>query len=398
MYSGLLILGFYISLSGQNQINTVNHPSMAKFADLNFEHASTLNCPCSGFSMSYRRIMSLSTRLHSVCSSEFLEDHWLFYFSRTEMNFTSTDFRVSGLAFFHFIRSLCKAANETIDHARTVFGTNRLVTMSALSLEQFAIATQTRLELFQQQTVSSFVLLIELIRAAIQTNQLAEGLSTNFGLKPVYDNESSMWSLSFRPRDFYANACSCLLSGECTRPVGFYVQQMKDFHAKPNISVPGLVLSCYAMDSVFLSTLECFYNQSCVQFLIDHYDFDVVGLIRPLDHRATQIQALSNERSRFSSNTTIDDIFSQLFVEEWISSTNYTAYYTRCYPLQCTYSVRKRFRAAYMLAMMLGFYGGLSAILDIVLPLMVKRIRRRWSQGNQNNTETIGRRTSFARR
>lgn len=390
MCSGLLILGFYTSLSKQNHIHTFKHPSLSKFVALNSEYSSTLSCPCSRFSTSYNHLISLSIRSHSICSSEYLEDYWLFYFSRTEINFTSTDFRVSGLAFFHLIKSLCTAANETITYAQTVFKVNRLVTMNALSPEQFSIAMQIRLKAFQHRTTSSFVLLIQLIRSAMQINQLAEGLSTNFALIPVYQNETSTWSLRFRPRDFYANSCSCLLSGECNRPVGFYPQQTKDFLAKPNISVPGLVLGCYAMDSVFLSTLQCFYDQNCVKFLIDHYDYDVKGLIRPLDDRATRIKALTSENSRFSVNTTIDEIFSQLFVEEWINTTNYTAYYAKCSPSQCTYSVRKRFHVAYMLAMMLGFYGGLSAILDIILPPMVKLVRRRWSQAGQRRAKTIG--------
>ena len=66
-----------------------------------------------------------------------------------------------------------------------------------------------------------------------------------------------------------------LLSNECTRPVGFYFQT-DTIRAKPNITVPGLVLGCYAIDSLLLSTLECFYDKNCIKLLIDNYDFDVL--------------------------------------------------------------------------------------------------------------------------
>ncbi|CAF3549071.1 unnamed protein product [Rotaria sp. Silwood1] len=178
---------------------------------------------------------------------------------------------------------------------------------------------------------------------------------------------------------FYTNSCSCAVSNQCTRPVGFYFQT-DNIRSKPKITVPGLVLGCYAIDSLLLSTLECFYEQECVKLLIANYDFDIVGLVRPLNSRAIQIQPLRNENSRFYSNTTINEIFSQLFVEDWINSSNFTSYYTRCAPSKCTYTIRKRFNISYMLAIMLGFYGGLSTILEIILPPLVKSYLQQWSK------------------
>jgi len=355
--------------------------------------------------MSYGHIMSLSVRYHSICSSEYLKDYWLSYFGRVEINFEeinflTTDFRVSGQSFFDLIKVLCKTSNETIKNAINVFKTNRLVTMNTLSYQQFYIETETRLKLFQQQTISSFVHLIQLIRSIIQTNQLAEEMWTNLGPYSTYNNQTSSWSVRFRPRNFYTNFCSCALSNECTRPVGFYFQT-DHIRAKPNITVPGLVLGCYTIDSLLLSTLECFYDKNCIKLLIDNYDFNVVGLVRPLDNRAIRIQPLSNKTSRFSSNTTINEIFSQLFVEEWINSTNFTSYYTRCKPSQCTYTLRKRFDTGYMLTIMLGFYGGLSALLDIILPPIVKLFIQKWTKRNtqiqtdQTNNVTTGKTILF---
>jgi len=83
-------------------------------------------------------------------------------------------------------------------------------------------------------------------------------------------------------------------------------------------------LGCYPIDSLLLSTLECFYDKNCVQILIDNYDFDRVGLLRPLENRTLRIQPLSNKSSRFSPNTTINQIFSQLFVEDWVNSSHFT--------------------------------------------------------------------------
>jgi hypothetical protein len=395
---GLLILGFYTSLSEHNQTNIIPNPSLSTFEELNSKYSSTLDCPCSRFSMSYGRLMSLSPRYHSICSSEYFKHYWLYsYFDRVEtsiekIHLLSTDFRRSGQPFLELIRILCKASNRIIENALITFKTNRLVTMNVLSSKQFHIETQTRLQLFQQQTTSSFVHLVQLIHSAIHTNQLAEGTWTNIRPFATFNNQTSKWSLGFVAQNLYTNSCSCTLSSECTRPVGFHFQTDRGY-AEPNITVPGLVLGCYTIDSVLLSTLECFYDKKCVQLLIDNYDFDFVGLLQPLDSRTVQIKPLSNDNSRFSPKTTIDEIFSQLFVEDWINSTNYTSYYTRCQPSQCSYPVRKRFDMAYMLTIMLGFYGGLSAILDIILPPVVKLIIQRWTKRNKqipkNDTNTL---------
>jgi hypothetical protein len=336
--------------------------------------------------------MSLSPRYHSICSSEYLQDYWLSYFGRVEIDldsieFLTTDFRMSGQSFFDLIRILCKTANETIENALRVFQSTRLVTMNTLSHFQFNIETNTRLIEFQQQTISSFIDLIEVIRALIQTNQLAEELWTNVGPLSIYNNQTLTWAFNFRSRDFYRNSCSCAFSNQCIRLVGFY-RQKDTIHNQPNITVPGLVLGCYPIDSLLLSTFECFYYEKCIQLLVDNYDFDIVGLVQPLDNRTLHIKPLENKNSRFSPNTKINEIFSQLFVENWINSSNYTSYYTRCAPSQCTYTVSRHFDIAYMFAIMLGLYGGLTAVLQIILPFLVTQIMQRKKPDNPINRST----------
>ena len=277
----------------------VKNPSLRKFQELHSQYSSKLDCPCSSFSMSYGRMILSSARYHSICSSDYLKDFWLSYFNRTEVHFMTTDFRYSGLSFFNLLKIFCQASAETIDHAISVFKTNRFVTMNALSEQQFSIEIQTRLEWFQKQTISSFVHLIQTMRSILHTNQIAEELFINIGPFSIQNNDTLAWSLRFRPRNFYTNSCSCILTNECTRLVGFSVQIINTSHTKPNIPIPGLVLACYAMDSVLLSTLECFYSSNCIKTLIDNYDFDAVGLLGSLDDRALQIQPLTTENSRF---------------------------------------------------------------------------------------------------
>ncbi|CAF4888015.1 unnamed protein product [Rotaria sp. Silwood1] len=389
----LIILGFYTSFLKHSHTYTVEKPSLSRFKELHSMYESTLNCPCSRFSMSHARIMSLTPRYHSICSSEFIEDDWLSYFGRVEIDmtivrFTSADFRVGGQSFFELMRTLCKLSHTTIENALNVFRSNRLVTMNVISNLQFNIETMTRLKRFEQQTIRSFLNLIYLIRSSIKTNQLAEEMMSSTSPASKYINETSKWTFFFRSRHFYTNSCSCGVSDECSRSTGFYFQKRNSSIDILNITIPGLLLGCYAIDSVLLSTLECLYEKNCVKLLVDNYDFDVVGLVRPLNNRAAQIQPLQHENSRFYPNTIISEIVSQAFVEDWINSTNYTSYYERCAPSQCTYTIRKRLNID-ILAKMLGFYGGLVIILEIILPLLVRTSLQRWSKHKEKSKPIV---------
>jgi hypothetical protein len=379
---GLVTLAFYTCLIERTQTYTIISPSLNQFNKFQSLYSSTLICSCSHFSMSYGRIMSISPRYHQICSSEFIENSWLSYFELREINssttlFTGVDFRISGQSFFSLMRDLCQLSKETVNNAIQLFQSRRLVTVNTLSSTQFNDETNKRLKLFQQQTITSFVNLIELIRSSIQTNRLVTDLLNDAGFSPNFNNKTSKWSPIFYYRNIDNSSCSCAYSSQCTRPQGFYLQS-DNRDSNPKIIIPGLVLGCYTIDSLLFSTLQCLFEEKCIQLLIDMYSFDAIGLFQPLDIRTTHIQPLRKENSRFPYNITVESIISQLFVEDWRTSKKFATYYRRCAPKQCTYSITRRFNVTYMITMMLGFYSGLSVILEILLPNLVRSIRRRW--------------------
>jgi hypothetical protein len=345
--------------------------------------------------MSYDRIISITPRYHQICSSEFLQDYWLSYFNRIELkenliNLIKHDFRINGQSFFEMIHIFCQAANDTVQNSFRLFQLTRLFTINTLSRSQFHLEMNSYLKHFEQQTIHSFINFIKLIRSSIHTNHLVnEGWTSTKS-----DNQTSKWSLHFQPQDFYTNSCSCILSKTCTRPLGFYLQS-DNIYSQPNVTIPGLVLGCYPVDSFLSSTLECLFKKKCIKLLIDMYDFDVVGLVRQLDNRIINIQPLHDKNSRFHPNTTMEVIVSQLFMENWTTSSNFTAYYTHCAPTHCTYSTRQRFDMTYMIAMMLGFYGGLSVLLEIILLPLVKYVRQQWYKRNLVNSTMEGEKISL---
>ena len=99
-----------------------------------------------------------------------------------------------------------------------------------------------------------------------------------------------------------------------------------------NTSVIGMKIGCLPVTSLRLSTLECFYNQTCVDEVKASFQLQNLS-ITALD---------SSQSSQYSLNTTLDYIIDSLFLEQSTENVNYSAYYEQCNPQQCSYSLVAR--------------------------------------------------------
>ena len=107
-----------------------------------------------------------------------------------------------------------------------------------------------------------------------------------------------------------------------------------------------------------LSTLECFYNSTCLNRLAVFVNSSYVPF--PLNTSIT---------TRFTPlvSTTIGGLIDELFIETWHNSSNYSEYYSICAPSTCRYSYVQRNSVVYMLTTFLGLYGGLTVGLKFVV-------------------------------
>ncbi|CAF3847287.1 unnamed protein product, partial [Rotaria sordida] len=134
-------------------------------------------------------------------------------------------------------------------------------------------------------------------------------------------------------------------------------------------------MSCFPVNSLLLSTLECLYNQSCIQMLLDWRLFEVEQVYRPV---ILNVSALDSRLpSRYLPNTIMNVIVSNLMIEDWINTTNVTAHYDQCNPRVCTYTYTDRYNIFQVIATILGLVGGLNFILHRLVPIVVKIISSR---------------------
>jgi len=101
---------------------------------------------------------------------------------------------------------------------------------------------------------------------------------------------------------------------------------------KNNTIVNGMFIGCLPITSLRLSTLECFYNQTCLNGIQQILDLQNISIINSLDPFAS---------SQYSIETTLNDIIDHLMLEEWTYRINYTSYFNTCNLKKCTYSIMK---------------------------------------------------------
>jgi hypothetical protein len=189
--------------------------------------------------------------------------------------------------------------------------------------------------------------------------------------------------------------CQCDRSNFCARPQGFYCQSAacKSNTATPNSTVPGLSIGCLPVDSILQSTLECFYNQSCIDTLINWRLFDFESIFLPVN--LTGITALDGQQvDQFLPNTKLETIISNLFVEHWTKQADFGAYYDRCQPESCTYTFIERYEWVFIVTSIIGFMGGISVVLRLIVPLAVTALRRVYHHRRRRNLGQSGRKRS----
>ncbi|CAF1178031.1 unnamed protein product [Adineta ricciae] len=315
---------------------TESQPSYTRFIQLAKQYPSTIQCPCSKYSISYQAFVTTQVRFHPVCSSRFIEQTW---FDMTFMNEDISvqsidDFRVTLSFFWQTVGGLCNASRASWESAVANFQTSNILSPTAIAEETLRAQVQAEFQNQIDLSQSTIIRTLFAIRRMASGNQIVSGLQTNYYLKFFSRSDIRM-----APRTF--GNCSCTNIEGCPRPAIFNDSQG---HL---IIIPGMIMDCLIIEATLASTLECYYNQTCISLL--HQSLPIY------------IQPLSNSSlKRFSPRSTIEDIFNKLMIEEIQSDVKFSVYYSQCNPQYCSYSYTRRFHAAFIVKTIIGIVGGLS--------------------------------------
>jgi hypothetical protein len=134
------------------------------------------------------------------------------------------------------------------------------------------------------------------------------------------------------------------------------------------IPIKGFKMGCTPTESFLKSTLECFYDISCINLIQQQMNSNNTT-------KATlTLTPLASTTSRFSINATVKELFEDLFIEDWSTKINYSSYFSQCSPSVCSYTYIQQLNSIYTITFLIGIYGGLTIILKWICPTLVNVI------------------------
>lgn len=218
----------------------------------------------------------------------------------------------------------------------------------------------------ERSTAFTFRRLLQLVRDTTHMNSLQPAMQTSkMHLMHVYpDNTTDASALeTIWPGNRNDPECFCGVISNCYSSIGFYRLYAEEtegvFYSRvrPSARVTGFKVGCYALDGLLSSTLECFYNSSCLTTLLTYFPTSNI----------TSLDVLDVNQTRYLPGKTIETIVNALFLEQKSTRMTFSAYYSTCAPYLCTYKVIRYASFLQALTTLLGIYGGLTLVLRIVV-------------------------------
>lgn len=362
----MIVVAIVLRLRTQTRVITIQQPTMEQFMTL----PTDAQCPCSRISLRYNEFIELNTSFHPVCSSDFVLDRWIqtTNFGSQSSGLYFSDFRIMASAQFQALAGFCRLSKENMVQGISSFKKNSLISFKLLPEDIFRSQTRSSIEQFQTTFPNTFRIQLQLLRQITFDNQLISGLLTNFRMiyslagSPHLRKETSTYM------KLDGNVCACSTDINCVSLSHFHL----DYEQVWIMTVPGVLSGCLPVNALLFSTLECFYNQSCVDEVVSFY------------HTRQKFTAIPTlEKRRYPLNSTVQSMIDQFMIERWMIDTSYEKYYSQCAPISCTYSKSERHTFVFILTKIISLLGGLTLLLKFIISLAIKLIRR-LQQRNQN--------------
>ena len=373
----LIIFVFIIVIIYGTMERTVNaiefSPSYNKFLQLRSKYATTIHCPCSKVGIIYDTFVKIHVDFHQVCSSQFIQQQWIdtifAEYERSSLPFD--DFRLTLSFFWQIIAGLCDISNRTWTDALAGFSSSH--TFMPLAVTDDVIRSRVQSTLNEHMNSARITLNRNLlaIRRSTSANQMVSALATNYYLRYPPTDVNMTGSPKMSPREFNNN-CSCLNIEGCPHPASFI-----DKHGDL-VTPPGMIVDCLIIDGALASTLECYYDRSCI------------SLLHP--SLPTDIQPLSNSSNKdFQINSTVEMLLNRIMINEMRNEIGYDRFYSQCNPPQCSYSFNRRFDILFAVTTIFGIFGVVSFGLKVVaLLIAAKIIKRIHPAATANNNMALG--------
>jgi hypothetical protein len=335
-------------------------------------------CQCKQISINFNEFINLQAHYHPICSSDFISNEWIDFLSSLTLlpNIYYSDFRRTAVYSFQFLRSLCHLAETTINEIiQLQLQSKSYITAHVKTNEIFEKEIQSFLDTLISTEQVNFVQVLTILRNLTLAQKLVSTLTTNvlfyIPTSELIPHEDTL--AKYKIRSYYnaktQKECQCRYSS-CIEE--YKIQPVKN--GTNVFIVPDFYTGCFIVDSLLQSSLICFYNETCIDQLLFHLDSS-------LFNSKSNLKPLSKQLRKM--NQTVNELTSELMVDKWNRTINFTKYYQLCEPLQCIYTYNHRFAIEYIVTIFLAIIGGLITVLRVLVPQFVQIIR------NKRNHDTM---------
>lgn len=365
----ITILVFYTGLVERSETRTIFKPSQSVYDRLKAHYSDSLQCPCAKIAITRSEFIPyIDQVLHPVCSSDLVSTEWLTYIkgrpSANQPTLWKTDFRRWSVLFFNTLASFCSVANSTVTKAIEEFQSRTFVSAQVISSQAFEIQMKNEIDRFQNSTTNAFSNLLGPVRLVSQSSALMSALGTNW--VPKFESNSSNVSVALLPVTYNDGNCSCATSSACMQPASLFWLNGTQFY-----TVEDIFHGCTPFDSILLSSLRCFFSNSCISDFLHAFPRGTRIMFWGSEIFSMSPLKFSSNNASFRENDTVQTIIDRSLIDSWASEISYERYYNACAPLECTYLYGRRLDIGYVFITFLSVYSGLSTVLRFVVPRLI---------------------------
>ncbi|CAF1488814.1 unnamed protein product, partial [Adineta ricciae] len=264
----VVILALYTAVRPRIITKVFVKPTFNLYSDLRHDHGDALQCRCSYISWTYDNFVHIKPTFHQICSGPFVLEQW-----RTNITdklvsdlsaYPMNDYRRFLSSHLQFLSGLCSQTTKSVNRSLAQFLSSFFVTNELLSPELFQTRIESAVDQNRFKASVVFNRALSLLQITNHGNDVISAYGSNFQLiDPWWLNNS--YSSAITRAITYDNNCSCALNMSCTTQAGFVTTSLPSF-----VPIQGLKMGCTPNEAFLASTLECFYNSTCLGLILQY--------------------------------------------------------------------------------------------------------------------------------
>ncbi|CAM4906248.1 unnamed protein product [Rotaria socialis] len=366
---GIFIIIIYSISSKETVTEKIERPTLAMYEKLLQSNDSTWRCPCSDISISYSQFIKINITFHQICSSDFVQKSWLnlLFSNSSSLMYESSHFRMILSAYFNFLSTLCTLAQTTKHNDILRFLSEKCIGAQLMPVPLYQIVLEDAMYQMKGPRSGRLNRILGLIQGIAYGNTLISSYLLNW-YWPLHNNSSQ--TLARAHAMTLDNSCSCRTHIDCVQPESIYSSAINSSHWM----MPGLNIGCSIIDTIQNSTLQCLYNQTCIDLLQLFIQRSPERL--PNNINVTALNSMLH--TRYPPDTSILRMSDQLFFQEGLIEISYVEFYKQCAPNYCSYTFEKHSNFLVIISRILALWGGLTLSFGFLAPCIV----RLWFQIN----------------